>query len=42
MKTEQIGIKALQGQKIYGSYSELGGSLFVGVKIDGLGNVWNN
>jgi hypothetical protein len=38
MKTELIGITALQGKKIYGSYSELGGSLLVSVKIDGLGN----
>jgi hypothetical protein len=42
MKKKQIGITALQGKKIYGSYSELGGSLLVSVKIDGLGNFWNN
>jgi hypothetical protein len=33
---------SLHGQKIYGSYSELAGSMFVGVKIDGLENFWNN
>jgi hypothetical protein len=32
----------LQGKKIYGSYTELAGSLLVIVKIDGLGNFWNN
>jgi hypothetical protein len=42
MKKKRMGITALQGKKIYGSYSELGGSLFVSVKIDGLGNFWNN
>ena len=29
----------LQGQTVYGGYGELAGSLFVSVKIDGLGNV---
>jgi len=29
---------SLQGQTVYGGYSELAGSLFVSVKIDGLGN----
>ena len=29
---------SLQGQTIYGGYSELPGSLLVSVKIDGLGN----
>jgi hypothetical protein len=42
MKEEQIGIIALQGKKIYGSYSEPAGSLLVSVKIDGLENFWNN
>jgi hypothetical protein len=42
MKKKQIGKTASQGKKIYGSYSELGGSLLVSVKIDGLGNFWNN
>jgi hypothetical protein len=31
-----------QGKKIYGSYSELAGSLLVSVKIDGFENFWNN
>jgi hypothetical protein len=31
----------VQGKKIYGSYSELAGSLLVSVRIDGLGNFWN-
>ena len=30
---------SLQGQTVYGAYSELAGSLFVSVKTDGLGNV---
>ena len=29
---------SLQGQTVYGRYSELAGWLFVSVKIDGLGN----
>jgi len=29
---------SLQGQRVYGGYSELAGSLFVRVKIDGFGN----
>jgi len=29
---------SLQGQTVYGRYSELAGLLFVSVKIDGLGN----
>jgi alanine dehydrogenase len=29
---------SLQGQRVYGGYSELAGSLFVSFKIDGLGN----
>jgi hypothetical protein len=29
---------SLQGQTVYGGYSELAGLLFVSVKIDGLGN----
>jgi hypothetical protein len=29
---------SLQGQTVYGGYSELAGSLFVSVKINGLGN----
>jgi hypothetical protein len=32
----------LQGQTVYGGYSELAGSLFVIVKSYGLGNFWNN
>jgi hypothetical protein len=33
---------SLKGKTIYGGYSELAGSLFVSVKIYGLGNFWNN
>jgi hypothetical protein len=33
---------SLVGQTAYGGYSELAVSLFVCVKIDGLGNFWNN
>jgi hypothetical protein len=29
---------SLQGQAVYGEYSELAGSPFVSVKMDGLGN----
>jgi len=29
---------SLQGQAVYGGYSELAGSLFVNVRIDGFGN----
>jgi hypothetical protein len=29
---------SLQGQRVYGGYSELAGPLFFSVKIDGLGN----
>ena len=29
----------LQGQTVYGGYSELAGSVFVSVRIDGLGNI---
>ena len=29
---------SLQGQTVHGGYSELAGSLFVSVKIDGLGD----
>jgi hypothetical protein len=32
----------LQEKEIYGRYSELAGSLLVSVRIDGLGNFWNN
>jgi hypothetical protein len=42
-KGQQLKYKSLysslQGQRVYGGYSELVGSLFVSVKIDGLGNV---
>ena len=31
---------SLQGQTVYGGYSDLAGSLFV--KVDGSGNFWNN
>jgi hypothetical protein len=33
---------SLQGKKIDGGYSELAGTLFVSVRIDDLGNFWNN
>jgi hypothetical protein len=33
---------SLQGQTVYSGYSELAGSLFASVKIDGLGPFWNN
>jgi hypothetical protein len=33
---------SLQGQTVCGGYSELAGSLFVSVRIDGLGNFLNN
>jgi hypothetical protein len=42
MKKKQIGVTALQGKKIYDSYSELWGSLLVIVKIDGLGQRFSN
>jgi hypothetical protein len=31
---------SLQGQTVYGGYSDLAGLLFV--KVDGSGNFWNN
>jgi len=31
---------SLQGQTVYGGYSDLAGSLFV--RVDGSGNFWNN
>jgi len=33
---------SLQGQRVYGGYSELTISMFVSVKTDGLGKVWKN
>ena len=36
--TSQYSSLQRQRQTVYGGYSELAGSLFVSVKIDGLGN----
>jgi hypothetical protein len=41
MKKEQIAVVAYKERKFV-SYSELAVSLLVSVKIDGLGNFWNN
>jgi hypothetical protein len=39
-KTVKSLYYSLQGQTIYGGYSDLAGSVFV--KVDGSGNFWNN
>jgi len=33
---------SLLGQRVYGGYSKLTTSMFVSVKIDGLGKVWKS
>jgi len=33
---------SLQGHAVYGGYSELAGSLFVSIKMDGWENFWNH
>ena len=41
-KLQRVSIAAYRDREFYGGYSELTISMFVSVKIDGLGKVWKN